>query len=67
MKLNLKLRFTNFLVKYWAGFAEIILRVSKCFAFSLQVYETWLGRVITPLSYKGLYVNKMSRQDSMQQ
>ena len=49
MKLNLKLRFTNFLVKYLAGFAEIILKFSKRFAFRLQVYETWFGRVIAPL------------------
>ena len=29
MKPNLKLRFTSFLVKYLAGFAEIILNVSR--------------------------------------
>ena len=46
MKLNLKLHCTNFLVRYLAGFGETILKVSKCFAFRLQVYETWFGRVI---------------------
>ena len=50
MKLNLKLHFTNFLVKYLAGLAEIILKVLKCFAFRLQVYETWFGRVIASLA-----------------
>ena len=54
MKRNLKLHFTNFLVKYLAGFAEMILNISKCFAFRLQVYETWLGRVIAPLSDESL-------------
>ena len=49
MKLNLKLRFTNYLMKYLAGFAEVILKVSKCFVFRLQVYETWFDRVIASL------------------
>ena len=49
MKLNLKLRFTIFLVTYLVGFTEMILKVSKCFSFRLQVYETWVCRVITPL------------------
>ena len=48
MKLNLKLRFTNFLVKYLAGFAEMILKVSEYSAFRLQIYETWFGLVIAP-------------------
>ena len=32
-----------------AGFTEMILKISKRFAFRLQVYETWLARVIAPL------------------
>ena len=48
MKLTLKLRFANFLVKYLAGFAEMILKVPKCFAVRLLVYKTWFGRVIAP-------------------
>ena len=48
MKLNLKLRFINFLMKHLTGFAELILKVSKCFAFRSQVYESWFGRVIAP-------------------
>ena len=35
-------------MKYLPGFAEMILKVSKCFAFRSQVYETYFGRVITP-------------------
>ena len=27
----------------------MILKISKCFAFRLQVNETWFARVITPL------------------
>ena len=48
MKLKLKLHFRNFLGKYLAEIAEMSLKVSKCFVFRLQVYETWFGRVIAP-------------------
>ena len=45
MKLNLKTALpTNFLLKYLAGFIELILKISKCFTFRLQVYETWFDR-----------------------
>ena len=27
----------------------MVLKISKCFAFRSQVYETWFARVITPL------------------
>ena len=40
MRLNLKLHFANFLAKNLTGFAKIILKVSKCFAFRLQIYKT---------------------------
>ena len=33
----------------------MILKISKCFAFRLQVYETLFARVITPLALQYLY------------
>ena len=43
-------------MKYLAGFFEIILKIAQCFAFRLQVYETWLGRVIAPLETLILFI-----------
>ena len=51
MKFILKLRSTNFLVKYLAGFVEMNLKISKSFSFMLQVYKIWFSRVITYLQY----------------
>ena len=42
-------------MKYLAGIAEMILKVSKCFTFRFQVYETWFGRVIAPFTHEHKY------------